>query len=68
MTEEWRTFPVETPEQDKVLLLFDMLYEKLLVFTKQYWMGEAVWNGLGSMGWIGQSRFWRWVGEAVLDA
>ena len=55
MTEEWRTFPVETPEQDKVLLLFDMLYEKLLVFTKQYWMGEAVWNGLGSHGWAKQN-------------
>jgi len=39
MTPEWKTFDVETPEQDHVMLLFDMLYEKLHVFTRQYWMG-----------------------------
>lgn len=37
---EWMTFPVDTPEQDAAVLLFDMLYERLTVFTRQYWMGE----------------------------
>lgn len=36
---EWMTFPVDTPEQDAAVLLFDMLYERLTVFTRQYWMG-----------------------------
>ena len=39
MTPEWKTFAVETLDQDKIVLLFDMLYEHLQVFTKQYWMG-----------------------------
>ncbi|GAX73538.1 hypothetical protein CEUSTIGMA_g989.t1 [Chlamydomonas eustigma] len=35
----WMTFPVATPEEDAVVMLFDVLYEKLTVFTKQYWLG-----------------------------
>jgi hypothetical protein len=40
------TFPVSTPEEDAVVMLFDVLYEKLTVFTKQYWLGElhGVWH------------------------
>mmetsp|Transcript_1096 Transcript_1096/g.2385 ORF Transcript_1096/g.2385 Transcript_1096/m.2385 type:complete len:534 (-) Transcript_1096:676-2277(-) len=36
---KWMTFSVQTPEQDAVVLLFDVLYEKLAVFTRQYWLG-----------------------------
>lgn len=41
MDDKWKTFDVPEREQDLVLLLFDMMYEKGLVFTKQYWMGEG---------------------------
>jgi hypothetical protein len=36
---EWNTFNTENPVQDAVVLLFDVLYEALGVFKKQYWMG-----------------------------
>ena len=39
--QEWRTFVYESPEQDSVVLLFDMLYEFKRVFTRQYWMGAT---------------------------
>ena len=39
MTPEWKTFAVETLDQDKIVLLFDMLYEHRQVFKQQYWMG-----------------------------
>ena len=45
---DWATFAVQTPEQDAVVLLFDLLYEKLAIFTRQYWLGEA--NHLGEGG------------------
>ena len=35
----WKTFDVETADQDHVVFLFDVLYEKLKVFTRQYWLG-----------------------------
>ncbi|KAG1656016.1 hypothetical protein FOA52_005644 [Chlamydomonas sp. UWO 241] len=38
-TPDWMTFAVATPEQDAVVLLFDVMYEKMAVFTKQYWLG-----------------------------
>jgi hypothetical protein len=39
MVEEWHTFHTKNLEQDAVLLLFDMIYESLAVFKKQYWLG-----------------------------
>uniref|UniRef100_A0A7R9VRG8 Rhamnosyl O-methyltransferase n=1 Tax=Chlamydomonas euryale TaxID=1486919 RepID=A0A7R9VRG8_9CHLO len=36
---DWMTFAVATPEQDAVVLLLDVLYEKLGVFKRQYWQG-----------------------------
>lgn len=41
--QEWRTFVYESPEQDLVVLLFDMLYEFKHIFTRQYWMGASPW-------------------------
>mmetsp|Transcript_1095 Transcript_1095/g.2380 ORF Transcript_1095/g.2380 Transcript_1095/m.2380 type:complete len:513 (-) Transcript_1095:676-2214(-) len=38
-TPEWKTFHVDTPEQDHAVFLFDVLYEKLQIFKNQYWMG-----------------------------
>ena len=40
MGPDWKTFAVDNLDQDKLVLLFDMLYEYKRVFTKQYWMGE----------------------------
>ncbi|KAG1671401.1 hypothetical protein FOA52_011898 [Chlamydomonas sp. UWO 241] len=37
--QDWKTFDVENLEQDAVVFLFDMLYEKMHVFLRQYWMG-----------------------------
>ncbi len=45
MNDEWKTFNVPGKEEDLVLLLFDMLYEKNLIFTRQYWMGERLRKG-----------------------
>jgi len=39
MTPEWKTFRVENLVQDRIVLLFDMLYEYRQVFKQQYWMG-----------------------------
>ena len=39
MTPEWKTFAVDSLDQDKIVLLFDMLYEHRQVFKQQYWMG-----------------------------
>lgn len=44
---DWATFAVQSPEQDAVVLLFDLLYEKLAIFTRQYWLGEQ------GRGWVG---------------
>ncbi|KAJ9518922.1 hypothetical protein QJQ45_026227 [Haematococcus lacustris] len=35
----WKTFNVPELDQDAVVLLFDLLYESLGVFKKQYWLG-----------------------------
>ena len=37
----WMTFPVNSLEEDAVVMLFDVLYEKLTVFTRQYWLGKG---------------------------
>ena len=47
--QEWRTFVYESPEQDSVVLLFDMLYEFKRVFTRQYWMGATPYRPLISL-------------------
>ena len=39
MTPDWRRYTVTSEASDKVLFLFDMLYEREMVFTRQYWMG-----------------------------
>jgi hypothetical protein len=41
-SEPWKTFNVESLERDAVIMLFDVLYEKLKVFTRQYWLGEGL--------------------------
>ena len=43
----WMTFPVNSLEEDAVVMLFDVLYEKLTVFTRQYWLGK----GRGRVKW-----------------
>jgi hypothetical protein len=49
MVEEWHTFHTKNLEQDAVLLLFDMVYESLGVFKKQYWMGVIAMQVHGSV-------------------
>ena len=48
-TPKWRTFNVENEEQDHLLFMLDVLYEKLGIFKKQYWLGA-----LGGGGGTGQ--------------
>jgi len=36
---EWATFDTHSADIDHVVFLFDVLYEKLKIFTKQYWLG-----------------------------
>ena len=43
----WMTFPVDSLEEDAVLMLFDVLYEKLAIFTRQYWLGKG-WKTSGT--------------------
>jgi len=36
---EWKTFNTDNYEYDTLLLLFDIMYERETVFTRQYWQG-----------------------------
>ncbi len=38
-SEESKTFNVATLDEDAVVFLFDILYEKLGIFKQQYWLG-----------------------------